>query len=326
MRVAGWLALGTGAGLGVLAACFTAPDLTGPYLCSQRQECSDSTLSCVDGVCCKEDGGEPACPPFVVPDGGPPDAGCTIPSPPDCTVPSKLGACANGLYSCDGGTRSCEQVNSPVTESCNNLDDDCDGTVDNYPCGGPPSFLTPNATEYVSGVVDANRDVFGTPQGCLVNLGIPLDAGYLDAGNWRAVGVITHVLYGEKADGGFWDLSRPGQLLHFTFAGTMSGANLPDLFAPYPEPIVTLCGEFGGWQRYIPQIITAVLVEQGSNFSVDTSIDLGGTGTWIRAASGSGFNLGAIRRVELLLTPRNPMDGGNPAFDAGITSFGFFRP
>jgi hypothetical protein len=40
------------------------------------------------------------------------------------------GICAPGETLCTGGTESCEQTVFPGTETCNDIDDDCDGTVD----------------------------------------------------------------------------------------------------------------------------------------------------------------------------------------------------
>ena len=48
-----------------------------------------------------------------------------------------VGACvADGAWACDGdGGRVCEgQPGDPVEESCNGVDDDCDGTTDEFPC------------------------------------------------------------------------------------------------------------------------------------------------------------------------------------------------
>lgn len=364
MKAARWLAFGAGAGLGALAACFTPPELTGPYQCSPQRTCpGDPDLSCVAGLCCKEDGGEPACPPPIVPDGGPTDggqdggpdggspdagpdggsdggadagqdAGCTVPMPPSCNVGGADGSCAMGQWTCDGGGLQCQQFVDPVPESCNGLDDNCNGIADDYPCrGGPPNLLAPGPEDR-SGAIFVDKNVGALPQGCLVGITPPVvlwvDAGYLDGGSWRAIGPVTHAIWGQKADGGTWDLSRSGQLLRVALTGTMARAALPPIFAGHPQPQVLLCGPFGTWQRYIPRTAAAVLVENGNNFTVSTSVDLSGAGgNWrldpTNGTSG-GFNLQSVSRVEFLLTPRDPLDGGNPTFDAGVSTFGFFPP
>ncbi|MDI1482933.1 MopE-related protein [Polyangium sp. y55x31] len=46
-----------------------------------------------------------------------------------CTS-DKLGACAKGKYSCTNGALVCVPDVTPIPETCNGIDDDCDGTVD----------------------------------------------------------------------------------------------------------------------------------------------------------------------------------------------------
>lgn len=54
-----------------------------------------------------------------------PDAGMA------CSVPSTMGACAMGRTNCVGSGTECVQQVFPQTETCDNVDNDCDGTVDN---------------------------------------------------------------------------------------------------------------------------------------------------------------------------------------------------
>jgi hypothetical protein len=62
-------------------------------------------------------------------DNGNPGAGAA------CST-GKLGICAAGTTVCSGGSLSCQQTSQPRAESCNGLDDDCDGTIDNGNPGG----------------------------------------------------------------------------------------------------------------------------------------------------------------------------------------------
>src|SRR5262249_7012324 len=59
-----------------------------------------------------------------------------------CTVPGKLGPCANSTAVCSGGALTCPQTVFASTEICNNVDDDCDGTVDDGNPGGGTSCVT----------------------------------------------------------------------------------------------------------------------------------------------------------------------------------------
>ena len=331
MKALGWLALGAGAGLGFLAACFVEPVLVGPYKCDQLTgQCPLTGFDCVQGVCCKSDGGIPACSPIILPE----DGGCTIsPSDPFCTYISKVGMCRDGGWSCATGIKTCTQIVFPRSDVCNGADDDCDGVDDNYPCrGGPHDFLTPG-TDFASGAMVASKDLLPAHSSCLLNdldLNYYRDGGYLDGGNWRAAGAVTHFVYFQKDGGGTWDVSANGEVLNLSLSGALiRGVAAPYFFAGYLQPIVYLCGPGSpeGYRRYNPKNPN-ILTWSGSSFFLNTSIDLingstGPNGDWYAPSIGGG-DLRSIYRVEILLAPKDPLDGGTPAFDAGITALGFF--
>ena len=54
-----------------------------------------------------------------------------------CIFVGLQGACAEGTTSCAGGPMECVQTHFPVAETCNGVDDDCDGAIDEgHPTGG----------------------------------------------------------------------------------------------------------------------------------------------------------------------------------------------
>jgi len=53
-----------------------------------------------------------------------------------------LGACADGLTLCQAGSLTCSQTVWPTAEQCNNIDDDCDGPIDENNPGGGGTCIT----------------------------------------------------------------------------------------------------------------------------------------------------------------------------------------
>ncbi len=60
----------------------------------------------------------------------------------NCSVAGKLGICAAGTWHCQAANLVCVQNKTATTETCNNLDDDCNGTTDNGDPGGGAACST----------------------------------------------------------------------------------------------------------------------------------------------------------------------------------------
>jgi len=46
------------------------------------------------------------------------------------TCTANVGVCVQGTLSCDGGSPTCHSFGTPTTETCDNMDNDCDGSID----------------------------------------------------------------------------------------------------------------------------------------------------------------------------------------------------
>jgi hypothetical protein len=90
--------------------------------------------------------------------------GLTTDSGGSCNT-SKPGVCAAGTLTCEAGALVCKGSMQPSTESCNGLDDDCDGTVDNgFPGTGLPCVVpgqNPNTP-----CAQGQTNCFGGQNGC----------------------------------------------------------------------------------------------------------------------------------------------------------------
>ena len=112
----GGLACNTGK-LGICAAGVTSCD-AGQIVCLDTVAPGAETCDGVDNDC---DG---------TPDDGNPGGGGA------CTS-GLLGQCSNGTVTCQGAVLTCKPNLAPSAETCDNIDNDCDGTVDeNNPGGG----------------------------------------------------------------------------------------------------------------------------------------------------------------------------------------------
>jgi hypothetical protein len=83
------------------------------------------------------------------------------------------GECSQGVTRCEGGAISCQPLNAPAVELCDNRDNDCDGTVDNGDPGGgalcntgQPGICSAGLTTCSSGTVSCQQLEFASADIC----------------------------------------------------------------------------------------------------------------------------------------------------------------
>ena len=97
----------------------------GSGLCQRNGACTAGSDSCVPGDSSAEicDGLDNSCNDQI--DEGNPGGGAP------CAT-GQRGVCAPGTVTCAGGSLQCVRIVNPLPEACDNLDNDCDGTVDGF--------------------------------------------------------------------------------------------------------------------------------------------------------------------------------------------------
>ncbi len=78
---------------------------------------------------------------------------CDGVSSPACEGGARQGVCQQGATVCEAGTLLCRSTVGPSAETCNLLDDNCDGSVDNSPIDAGASCDGPDADLCLEGVV-----------------------------------------------------------------------------------------------------------------------------------------------------------------------------
>jgi hypothetical protein len=156
---------------GQMQDCYTGPPNTqgvglcqaGTQLCDssgQWGQCNGSVVPTVEQC----NGDDDDCDGTV--DDGNPDGGSV------CTT-GQSGICAAGIQQCQNGNLTCVQNLQPTNETCNGLDDDCDGPADEGNPGGgatcntlQPGICAVGTTACQSGMLNCNPNQSPTAETC----------------------------------------------------------------------------------------------------------------------------------------------------------------
>lgn len=150
---------------GVCVACTCAqPCPSGQTSCGGRcvnlqtdpAHCGSCTTVCASGQVCTNGQCSTGCP------SGQTNCGGTCVTLGQSCNTGRPGICASGVTTCQNGEFVCTSIEGPRPETCNGLDDDCDGVVDN---GFPTLGQSCDCGGGRSGVVVCSPD--GTSTVCL---------------------------------------------------------------------------------------------------------------------------------------------------------------
>jgi hypothetical protein len=215
------------------------------------------------------------------------------------------GLCRDGTFTCvtQGTTvvRRCESTFVPRRETCNQVDDDCDGATDEQPsCLGPASLVGLTGATYSAKRLTSTSTINTACQKSTP--GVAVEAPAADA----------------------WDLSAPNAKLRLSFTASiptsaLMGGAWGDRTLGHPaNPVVYLCGDTDGEViRYVAASSNDLSGNEMSFSSVLTLNNL--SGPWI-TGRGSGFDTARVRRLEVMLW--NQAGNFTVTFDAAS---GFFQ-
>lgn len=260
------------------------------------------------------------------------------PSDPNSTVfdcsTGLQGVCEKGGLQCVYSAmtqhfeKRCMPRKLPSLEVCNDgFDNDCDGTTDLQPgCGGPTELWS--SPGVVMGAY-VQRDA-GATLPTIPTCGDAMQTermAWLQP-SWVGTGWGQHTLYANAQYG--WDLSQTASLrLDFVTrsvgGASTDGGTTPPLWnedGRAPSLVVQLCGATpNDVRRYVPATTFIYAANGGVNSLV---IPMSGAG-WTVTTHGN-FTMNDVRRVELLVSPRNFVDiTFTNRFAADGGGFGFFR-
>ncbi|MBK8256848.1 MAG: hypothetical protein IPK82_29770 [Polyangiaceae bacterium] len=166
-------------GLQGICAAGTTACTGGAVVCNQNQMAAAETCNNLDDDC------------NGVVDNGNPGGGAA------CTVPNLLPPCAAGTQQCQAGVLTCVSTTPPATETCDNVDNDCDGMVDDGPLALAMYFYEDFSDNGAGWTMDASWTIGSATVSSGQGLGSPDPANdYTTTGDNGIAGVVIGGNYG----------------------------------------------------------------------------------------------------------------------------------
>lgn len=218
-----------------------------------------------------------------------------------------FGVCAVGTFGCSGGVKVCVSTETPSSEKCDGLDNNCNGTIDEPPgCGGAPGFFDAGTA------VMGGAQFLGSLTSAQLTAGCHKDiagatAETFGSRNWTGSGGGYHVVWFENS-GGTWDVSGAGDRLHLDVSWSMVNPGAPP-WGQASLPVVFLCSANGSFNRYVHvstdggTYYTDASLLLAASGSFDRHIPTGGGNGWIIGVNGGdagAADLSQVKRVEVL--------------------------
>lgn len=240
----------------------------------------------------------------------------------DCST-AELGQCRAGGLQClfspalGHFSKVCVSRARPSAELCgDNVDNDCDGQIDNPPgCGGPRSLIGARGALFQALRVDLPLTTSGSglPPRCLAGDPSGKTMGWLNpawVGSSAAGTHARHVLSMESPKGVSWDLSSSSVALELNLNLAFFINNHPSGWGSatwFQNPVITLCGASA--DQYVRFIST-----NGFNGSVSTTVHpWAPEGVWQVENGPLALDRKQVHSVEVVVSPVPP--------DSGVVTF-----
>ncbi|MCC6333848.1 MAG: putative metal-binding motif-containing protein [Myxococcales bacterium] len=217
------------------------------------------------------------------------------------------GICSDGAFACvpqgGGVARQCVSSSTMRRETCNQVDDDCDGMTDEQPsCLGPVSLVGVAGATYSAKRITSTSSINVACQRSTAGVAEPVSA---NGAVWNGVSPGFHVWAVEVPAGSAWDLSAPNAKLRLTFSASipssaLAGGAWGNRSLDHPaNPVIYVCGDTDG--EVIRYVSAAANDLSGNEMSFSSVLMLNNlAGDWV-TGRGSGFDTSRVRRLEVML-------------------------